>query len=126
MANKRVAPLRYGSASPHGDGERGLREPTSAGDRFDGTGAAPLAELRARGVPFRLAPRVDGAQTLAEFAARSGLRPRQVVKSLLLDRNGTGYALLVAPGDRSADFAALRRRFNVRSVRLADPEAVQR
>ena len=85
-----------------------------------------LAALQAGAVPFRLAPRVDGARTLAEFAERSGLRPRQVVKSLLLDLDGTGYALLVAAGDRSADFAALRRRFGVRSVRLADPDAVQR
>lgn len=85
-----------------------------------------LADLRARAVAFRLAPRVEGAKTLPEFAARSGLRPRQVVKSLLLDLDGAGYALLVAAGDRTADFAALRRRFGVRSVRLADPEAVQR
>lgn len=85
-----------------------------------------LAELHGRGVPFRLAPRVEGAQTLPEFAARSGIRARQVVKSLVLDLDGGGYALLVAAGDRSADFAALRRRFGVRSVRLANPEAVQR
>ncbi len=96
-----------------GEGEQAPSEPPA------------LVDLRRRGVPFRLAPRVEGAKTLHEFAARSGLRPRQVVKSLLLDLDGTGYALLVAAGDRAADFAALRRRFGVRSVRLADPQAVQ-
>ena len=83
-----------------------------------------LTALRGSGVAFRLAPFVGGAGTLPEFAARSGLRPRQVAKSLLLDLNGKGYALLVVAGDRAADFAALRRHFGVRSVRLADPETV--
>lgn len=103
-----------------------MAEATSAEAQFDPAESTAVAELRGRGVPFRLAPRVEGAKTLVEFADRSGLRPRQVVKSLLLDLDGTGYALLVAAGDRAADFAALRRRYGVRSVRLADPEAVQR
>jgi prolyl-tRNA editing enzyme YbaK/EbsC (Cys-tRNA(Pro) deacylase) len=103
-----------------------LSEPASTGGQPNAILSPALAELRGRDVPFRLAPRVDGAKTLAEFAERSGLRQRQIVKSLLLDLDGTGYALLVAAGDRAADFAALRRRFRVRSVRLADPDAVQR
>ncbi|HZQ37418.1 MAG TPA: YbaK/EbsC family protein [Dehalococcoidia bacterium] len=103
-----------------------MADPAQPGSQPDTMQAPALAGLYGRAVPFRLAPRVDGAQTLAEFAAKSGLRPRQVVKSLLLELNGGGYALLVAAGDRTADFAALRRHFGVRSVRMADPEAVQR
>jgi Cys-tRNA(Pro)/Cys-tRNA(Cys) deacylase len=80
--------------------------------------------LRERGVPFAFAPRIVVARDLPEFAERSGLRPRQVVKSLLLDLDGRGHALLVVAGDRSANFAALRRHFGVRSVRLADPETM--
>jgi Cys-tRNA(Pro)/Cys-tRNA(Cys) deacylase len=83
-----------------------------------------VAVLRERGVVFTPAPPVEGARDLPEFAASSGLRPRQVIKSLLLDVNGKSHALLVVAGDRSADFAALRRHFGVRSVRLADPETV--
>jgi Cys-tRNA(Pro)/Cys-tRNA(Cys) deacylase len=101
----------------------GSAAPEEAGDA---PGAAVLCELRARGAAFRLAAPVEGARDLPEFAARSGLRPRQVVKSLLLDVDGRDHALLVLAGDRSADFAALRRHFRVRSVRMADPEVVQR
>jgi len=100
----------------------------SAPDRAEAAeepGAAALAALRARGVPFRLAAPVAGARDLPEFAARSGLRPRQVAKSLLLDLDGRGHAVLVLAGDRSADFAALRRHFGVRSVRMADRAAVE-
>lgn len=86
--------------------------------------APALVALRRSGVRFRLAPFVPGAKDLPEFAARSGLRPRQVAKSLLLDLDGQAHALLVVAGDRAADFAALRRHFGVRSVRLADPETV--
>ncbi|HLZ69202.1 MAG TPA: YbaK/EbsC family protein [Dehalococcoidia bacterium] len=103
-----------------------MPEANGDGRQTEAPEPAALVDLRRRGVPFRLAPRVEGARTLPEFAERSGLRPRQVAKSLLLDLDGAGHALLVAAGDRAADFAALRRRFGVRSVRLADPEAVQR
>ncbi len=83
-----------------------------------------VVALRGRGVPFAFAPAIVVARDLPEFAARSGLRPRQVIKSLLLDLDGRGHALLAVAGDRSADFASLRRHFGVRSVRLADPETV--
>jgi len=84
-----------------------------------------LDALRRRGVTFQVAPLIEGARDLPAFAEKSGLRPRQVIKSLLLDVNGERYALLLAAGDRVADFAALRRQFGVRSVRLADPETVR-
>lgn len=83
-----------------------------------------VAALRGRGVAFAFAPQEVVARDLPEFAVRSGLRPRQVIKSLLLDLDGRGHALLAVAGDRSADFGALRRHFGVRSVRLADPETV--
>ncbi|HZU77198.1 MAG TPA: YbaK/EbsC family protein [Dehalococcoidia bacterium] len=85
-----------------------------------------IAALQATNVPFTLAEPVSGARDLPEFARRSGLRERQVVKSLLLDLDGTGFALLLVAGDRNADYAALRRRFGLRSVRMADREAVLR
>ena len=83
--------------------------------------------LRERGVNFTVAPAVEGARDLPAFAARNGLSERQVIKSLLLSierKDATEYALLAVAGDRSADFAALRRYFGSRSVRLADPETV--
>lgn len=83
--------------------------------------------LRERGVIFTIAPAVEGARDLPAFAARNGLSERQVIKSLLLSierKDATEYALLAVAGDRSADFAALRRYFGSRSVRLADPETV--
>jgi prolyl-tRNA editing enzyme YbaK/EbsC (Cys-tRNA(Pro) deacylase) len=86
--------------------------------------SAALAAVSQTGVPFTIAPPVEGARDLQDFAARSGLRARQVIKSLLLDLGGTGYVLLLVAGDRSAGYAALRRRFGVRSVRMADPETV--
>jgi Cys-tRNA(Pro) deacylase len=81
-------------------------------------------ELIESGVPYTMAPPIEGAASLEEFAARSGLRPAQVLKSLLLDVDGEPRAMLLVPGDRSADFAALRRHFGARSVRLADREVV--
>ncbi|MHB8577627.1 MAG: aminoacyl-tRNA deacylase [Dehalococcoidia bacterium] len=95
-----------------------------ASEALFGDEPASVAVLRERGIVFSVAQRVEGARDLPEFAERSGLRPRQVIKSLLLDLDGKGHALLVVAGDRSADFAALRRQFGVRSVRMADPETV--
>jgi Cys-tRNA(Pro) deacylase len=82
-------------------------------------------QLRSADVIYALPPTVEGAQNLEDFAAKSGLRPAQVLKSLLLDVDGQKYAMLVIPGDREADFAALRRFFSARSVRMADREAVE-
>ena len=90
----------------------------------DTTTAAEL-ELQAAGVGYALPPPIKGAQSLEEFAAKSGLRPSQVLKSLLLDIDGERYAMLLLGGDREADFASLRRRFSARSVRLADRDAVE-
>src|SRR5207245_1635017 len=81
--------------------------------------------LRAAGAHLALPPPVEGARTLEEFAAKSGLRPAQVLKSLLLDVDGQTYAMLLIPGDREADFAALRRFLSARSVRMADRDAVE-
>ncbi|HTE86360.1 MAG TPA: YbaK/EbsC family protein [Dehalococcoidia bacterium] len=75
-------------------------------------------ELQAAGVTYNLSPHVDGARTLVEFAARSGLRPSQVIKSLLLDVDGGRQAMLLLPGDREAYFTA-------RSVRMADRDRVE-
>jgi Cys-tRNA(Pro) deacylase len=81
--------------------------------------------LQKAGVPFTLPPPIEGARSLEEFAQKSSLRPHQVLKSLLLDIDGSANALLLLPGDREADFAALRRHFSVRSVRMADREVVE-
>jgi Cys-tRNA(Pro) deacylase len=86
---------------------------------------AALAVLDAAGVPYTLPPLVEGAQSLEDFAARSGLRPAQVLKSLLLDIDHASHAMLLVPGDREADFAALRRHFSARSVRMADRSVVE-
>jgi Cys-tRNA(Pro) deacylase len=94
-----------------------------AADGADET--ATERQLRAAGVLYTLPPTVEGARTLDEFAARSDLRPAQVLKSLLLDIDGQSYAMLVIPGDREADFAALRRFFSARSVRMADRDSVE-
>jgi Cys-tRNA(Pro) deacylase len=83
------------------------------------------AVLTKAGVSFLLADPVVGARSLEEFAHKSGLQPRQVLKSLLLDVDGARYAVLLLPGDREADFAALRRFFSARSVRMADRESVE-
>jgi Cys-tRNA(Pro) deacylase len=93
-----------------------------------GDGSSPSSAERSlidAGVPYIIAPPVEGAQSLEDFAERSGIRAAQVLKSLLLDIDGHRYAMLLAPGDRSADFAALRRYFGARSVRLADRDVVE-
>jgi Cys-tRNA(Pro) deacylase len=82
-------------------------------------------ELQSAAIPFELPPLVEGARSLDEFAAKSGLPPRQVLKSLLIDVDGRDHALLLLPGDREADFGALRRFFSARSVRMADREVVE-
>lgn len=84
------------------------------------------AALRSARVSYVVPPIVQGAGSLEEFAQKSGLRPAQILKSLLLNVDGTRYAMLLVPGDRSADFAALRKFFAARSVRLADREQVER
>jgi prolyl-tRNA editing enzyme YbaK/EbsC (Cys-tRNA(Pro) deacylase) len=120
---------------------------TSVHDADQDAGLRAATELlRQRGIPFETAPPVV-AQDLPDFAQKSGLTPRQVAKTLLLEvaglRGGSdagpagdgepgarptepAYALLVLAGSRNADFAALRRRFRARSVRMAEREAVLR
>jgi Cys-tRNA(Pro) deacylase len=88
--------------------------------------AAAEEPLRRAGVPYQVPPPVQGARSLIEFAQKSGLAPSQVLKSLLLDVDGERYAMLLLQGDREADFAALRRHFAARSVRLADRDVVER
>jgi Cys-tRNA(Pro) deacylase len=105
-----------------------MTETREARSPDEGSRPNPAAEepLRRAGVDFEIAPLVEGARSLIEFAQKSGLTPNQVLKSLLLDVDGERYAMLLLPGDREADFAALRRRFSARSVRLADREVVER
>lgn len=107
------------------DSANDLSSPARPASEAQDQNPAALAVLEAAGVAYVMPPLVEGAATLEDFAAKSGLQPAQVLKSLLLSVDGTRYAMLLVPGDREADFAALRRHFAARSVRLADRDTVE-
>lgn len=59
--------------------------------------------LDAQQVPYRLLPHSSPAVTIEDAAQQRGVRPAQMVKSMLLRDMGNLYALACAPGDQSVD-----------------------
>lgn len=88
---------------------------------IDGT-PAPACEtavkrlLTERGVPFRLSIHATPARTIADAAAQRGMRPGQLVKTMVLRLpDGTHIAALV-PGDRDVDLRLVRSALGVRRL----------
>lgn len=59
--------------------------------------------LDAQQVPFRLLPHQRAATTIEDAAEQRGIRPAQMVKSIVLRDMSNRYAIACAPGDQSVD-----------------------
>ncbi len=79
--------------------------------------------LEQQQVNYRLLPHQTPAVTIEDAAQQRGVRPSQMVKSIVLRDMGNLYALACAPGDRSVDPKKVRALLNCRRmtcVHLAD------
>jgi len=83
-------------------------------------------ELDALGIPYRLHLHPQPLRSLAQAARERGLRPEQIVRSLLFRLEGERYILVMMPGDRQVDWKKLRRFLGVSRITTADREEVQR
>lgn len=71
-------------------------------------------------VPFRLLPHRTPATTIEDAARQRGVRPSQMVKSIVLRDMGDLYALACAPGDKSVDPKKVRTILNCRRMTCVD------
>lgn len=85
----------------------------------------PTAHVRAaasaRGLTVELRER-PGANSLAEAAGLLGLRPADIVKTLVVKRHDDTYLFALIPGDRAISWPKLRAVVGVNKLRLPDPE----
>ncbi|WP_411572122.1 aminoacyl-tRNA deacylase [Vibrio sinaloensis] len=75
-------------------------------------------------VPFRLLPHRTPATTIEDAARQRGVRPSQMVKSIVLRDMGDLYALACAPGDQSVDPKKVRAILNCRRMTCVDLKSV--
>ncbi|HHJ38975.1 MAG: hypothetical protein AXA67_10855 [Methylothermaceae bacteria B42] len=75
-------------------------------------------------VEIPLDPDKKPVRSLEELVQGRGQKPEQIVRSLLFRAGGGGFALLGAPGNAKADWAALRKALGERRLTMADMDEV--
>ena len=83
------------------------------------------AALRAAAVDARIEQFDEGTPTARDAARAVGCELEQIVKSLVLVADGA-YVLVLVPGDRRADEAAVAETLGVEQVRIAKADEVVR
>jgi Cys-tRNA(Pro)/Cys-tRNA(Cys) deacylase len=83
--------------------------------------ARAVGAAEASGLAHRVV-RHGPVRSLAEAAAARGMRPEQVVKSLVVRRGEDDYLFVLVPGDRTISWPKLRDLLGV--TRLSMPDAV--
>lgn len=76
--------------------------------------------LEQQQVNYRLLLHQTPAVTIEDAAQQRGVRPSQMVKSIVLRDMGNLYALACAPGDRSVDPKKVRALLNCRRMTCVD------
>ena len=86
---------------------------------------APVApgvlDLQRRGITHRVI-HPGHVTSVAEAAAACGVRPDQVVKTLVVRRGEDDYVLVLVPGDRSLSWPKLRALLGVNRMTLPDAD----
>jgi prolyl-tRNA editing enzyme YbaK/EbsC (Cys-tRNA(Pro) deacylase) len=83
--------------------------------------APGVIDLQRRGIDHRIIH--PGHVTSVEEAAQAcGVRPEQVVKTLVVRRGEDDYVLVLVPGDRSLSWPKLRALLGVSRISLPDAE----
>ncbi|OIQ24311.1 aminoacyl-tRNA deacylase [uncultured Vibrio sp.] len=83
--------------------------------------------LDAQQVDYHLLPQKHPTRTIEETAQQRGVRPSQMVKSIVLRDMGNQYALACLPGDRHVDPKRVRAILDCRRmtcVAMSDIEAI--
>ncbi|NOI60163.1 aminoacyl-tRNA deacylase [Vibrio coralliilyticus] len=76
-------------------------------------------------VSFRILPHQSPAITIEDAAQQRGVRPAQMVKSMLLRDMGDLYVLACAPGDQSVDPKKVRALLGCRRMTCVDLSMVE-
>lgn len=81
--------------------------------------------LTESGIPFRLAVHGKPATTVAEAAAQRGMRPGQLVKTMVLRLPDGGHVAALVPGDRDVALKLVRAALGVRRLSWLAREEVE-
>ena len=91
----------------------------------ESTDSGPLARVRAaasaRSLGIEVRERPD-AHSLTEAAALLGIRPADIVKSLVVKRHDGDFLFALIPGDRAISWPKLRAIVGVNKLRMPEPE----
>ncbi len=86
----------------------------------------PLMQfLSDQNIMYRLLPHQSPSTTIEDAARQRGIRPTQMVKTILLRDMGNLYALACAPGDRSVDPKKVRALLQCRRMTCVDQADVE-
>ncbi len=86
----------------------------------------PITEyLQAQHIRYRLLPHQTPATSIEDAARQRGIRPQQMVKSILLRDMGDRYALACLPGDRSVDPRKVREFLQCRRMTCVSADKVE-
>jgi Cys-tRNA(Pro) deacylase len=77
------------------------------------------AAFEAAGIPFRVTTH-GPVSSLAEAAAARGVRPSQILKTLVVRRGEGDYLFVLVPGDRQISWPKLRAHLGVTRLSLPD------
>ncbi len=90
------------------------------------TAAAPaaLAAIEAAGIPHRVTAH-GPVGSLAEAAAARGVRPGDIVKTLVVRRADDDFLLVLVPGDREISWPKLRALLGVNRLSMPAADAAQ-
>jgi Cys-tRNA(Pro)/Cys-tRNA(Cys) deacylase len=80
--------------------------------------------LAAAGIGYRLIQH-GPVRSLAEAAEARGVRPAQVVKTLVVRRGADDFLFVLVPGDRSISWPKLRARLGVSRLSMPDAAVAQ-
>ena len=82
--------------------------------------------LDATGIPYTLHLHDHPIRSLEQAAAERGLRPEQIVRTLVFRLEGDAYVLVLAPGPGQVSWPRLRKHLGVSRLTTATPEEVER
>ena len=83
--------------------------------------SSALEAVAASGVAYRIV-RFEPAGSLAEAAERRGTTVERILKTMVVRTGEDAYVLVLVPGDRVIDWAALRSHLGLRRLTLADTD----
>lgn len=84
-----------------------------------------LEALTAAGIDHDVVD-VGRSRSVEEHAAKQGIEPRDLLKTLVLRRSDDEYLFVLVPGDRQIDWPKLRAHLGVNRISLPDADEAHR